>query len=166
MRSVWVHSTAKRSLSANALGPNRKLITCSFLFERKNNGEALWIQRKKVRYKFNKLITWTSRIQQRKCNHVEAIFASISWQLGIIKRLVRRLNQPMTARLIKTARSLKIPQKNYWTDCLHCSASASPLLWRDDFIGQTLSHDLSREKLSRRGQRTLTRGKWNSLFAF
>ena len=28
-----------------------------------------------------------------------------------MKRLVRRLNQPMTARLIKTARSLKIPQE-------------------------------------------------------
>ena len=28
-----------------------------------------------------------------------------------MKRLVRRLNQPMTATLIKTARSLKIPQE-------------------------------------------------------
>ena len=37
----------------------------------------------------------TSRIQQRKCSHVEAIFASISSELGIIKRLERRLNQPM-----------------------------------------------------------------------
>ena len=32
----------------------------------------------------------------------------ISSQLGIMKRLVRRLNQPMTATLIKTARSLNI----------------------------------------------------------
>ena len=42
---------------------------------------------------------------------MEAIFASISSQLGIRKRLVRRLNQPMTARLINTARSLKIPHE-------------------------------------------------------
>ena len=28
-----------------------------------------------------------------------------------MKRLVRRLNQPMTVTLIKTARSLKIPQE-------------------------------------------------------
>ena len=48
---------------------------------------------------------------QRKCSHVEAIFASILPQLGIMKRLVRGLNQPMTARLIKTARSLKIPHE-------------------------------------------------------
>ena len=41
---------------------------------------------------------------------MEAIFASISSQLGIRKRLVRRLNQPMTARLMKTARSLKVVQ--------------------------------------------------------
>ena len=32
----------------------------------------------------------------------------ISSQLGIMKRLVRRLNQPMTATLIKTAKSLNI----------------------------------------------------------
>ena len=48
---------------------------------------------------------------QRKCSHVEAIFASISSQLGIRKRLVRRLNQPMTVRLMKTARSLKVPHE-------------------------------------------------------
>ena len=36
-----VYSTAERSLLAYALVPNRKLISCSFLFECKNNGEAL-----------------------------------------------------------------------------------------------------------------------------
>ena len=36
-----VYSTAERSPLAHALGPNRKLISCSFLFECKNNGEAL-----------------------------------------------------------------------------------------------------------------------------
>ena len=35
----------------------------------------------------------------------------LSSQLGIRKRLVRRLNQPMTARLMKTARSLKVPHE-------------------------------------------------------
>ena len=39
-----------------------------------------------------------------------------------MKRLVRGLNQPMTARLIKTARSLKIPQE---IGLILCSASAS-----------------------------------------
>ena len=53
---------------------------------------------------------------------MQAIFALISAQLGIRKRLVRRLNQPMTARLMKTARSLKIPHE---IGQILCSASAS-----------------------------------------
>ena len=63
-----------------------------------------------------------------------------------MKRFVRGLNQPMTARLIKTARSLKIPHEIGLI--LLCFASASaPLATSegDDFIGQTLSHDVSRE---------------------
>ena len=35
-----VYSTAERSLLADALGPNRKLISRSFLFECENNMEA------------------------------------------------------------------------------------------------------------------------------
>ena len=53
---------------------------------------------------------------------MQTIFALISAQLGIRKRLVRRLNQPMTARLMKTARSLKIPHE---IGQILCSASAS-----------------------------------------
>ena len=45
----FVYSTEKRTLLADALGPDRNLISWSFIFERKNNGEALSIQRKKVR---------------------------------------------------------------------------------------------------------------------
>ena len=40
-RSVFVYSAAERSLFADVLGTNRKLMSCSFLLERKNNGEAL-----------------------------------------------------------------------------------------------------------------------------
>ena len=40
-RSVFVYSAADRSLFADAIGTNRKLMSCSFLLERKNNGEAL-----------------------------------------------------------------------------------------------------------------------------
>ena len=47
-RSVFVYSTAERSLFADALRTNKKLMRCSFLLERKNNGEALWNQGKKV----------------------------------------------------------------------------------------------------------------------
>ena len=40
-RSVFVYSTTERSLFANTLGTNRKLMSSRFLLERKNNGEAL-----------------------------------------------------------------------------------------------------------------------------
>ena len=40
-RSVVVYSAAERSFFADALRTNRKLMSCSFLLERKNNGEAL-----------------------------------------------------------------------------------------------------------------------------
>ena len=39
-----VYSTAERSLLAHALRPNRKLISCSFLFECKNNGGLVNLQ--------------------------------------------------------------------------------------------------------------------------
>ena len=72
-----------------------------------------------------------------------------------MKRFVRGLNQPMTARLIKTARSLKIPQE---IGLILCSVSASAPLatseaWRDDFIGQTLSHDVSHANCQRADRR-------------
>ena len=40
-RPVFVYSSAERSLFADVLGTNRKLMSCTFLLERKNNGEAL-----------------------------------------------------------------------------------------------------------------------------
>ena len=60
----------------------------------------------------------------------------------------------MTARLIKTARTLKIPHE---IGLILCSVSASAPLatseaWRDDFIGQTLSHDVSREITKERAE--------------
>ena len=39
-----VYSTAERSLLAHALRPNRKVISCSFLFECKNNGGLVNLQ--------------------------------------------------------------------------------------------------------------------------
>ena len=39
-----VYSTAERSLMARTLGPNRKVISCSFLFECKNNGDLVNLQ--------------------------------------------------------------------------------------------------------------------------
>ena len=65
-----------------------------------------------------------------------------------MKRLVRGLNQPMTARLIKTARSLKTPQENDGFFSLQHFRVGS-LARTEDFIGQMLSHDLSRENYQR-----------------
>ena len=39
-----VYSTAERSLLAHALRPTRKVISCSFLFECKNNGGLVNLQ--------------------------------------------------------------------------------------------------------------------------
>ena len=64
----------------------------------------------------------------------------------IIKRLVKRLNQPMTATQIRTTRSLKIYQIN-WTGFLQRKVLPPRFTFRNVFIGLTLSHDVSREKL-------------------
>ena len=63
----------------------------------------------------------------------------------IIKRLVKRLNQPMTATQIRTTRNLKIYQIN-WTGFLR-KVLPPRFTFRNVFIGLTLSHDVSREKL-------------------
>ena len=49
-----VYSTAERSLLAHALRPNRKLISCSFLFECKTTERPCEFTGRKLNYKFNK----------------------------------------------------------------------------------------------------------------
>ena len=56
----------------------------------------------------------------------------------IIKRLEKRLNQPMTATQIRIARGLKI-------SFLQRKALPSRFTYRNAFIGLTLSHEVSRE---------------------
>ena len=62
----------------------------------------------------------------------------------IIKRLVKTLNQPMTATQIRTARNLKIYHR-ILNGFLQRKKLPLRFTCRNVFIGLTLSHDVSRE---------------------
>lgn len=72
-------------------------------------------------------------------------FALRSRHNYITKRLVKRLHQPMIARLIKATRRQKIPHE-IEQNLVKERTSALVHQSRDVFIGLTLSHDVSHEK--------------------
>ena len=92
-----------------------------------------------------------------------------------MKRLVRRWNQPITARLIKTAKSSKISQEIDGFFSLQRFRVGSlarlseehegmiSLVKRCHMMYHVKNYNVEREKS---GQRTLTRGKWNNWFVF
>ena len=72
-------------------------------------------------------------------------FALLSRHNYITKRLVKRLNQPMIARLIEATRRQKIPHE-IERNLVKERTSAPVHQSRDVFIGLTMSHDVSHEK--------------------
>ena len=93
----------------------------------KTSGKPYEFKGTKLDSKFDKLTSGSPKLQEF-CNENAATCRPSSLQFRhsyIIKNLVRRLSQPMTARLIKTARSLQILHE----------------------IGQILSHQPSRKEL-------------------
>ena len=72
-------------------------------------------------------------------------FALRSRQNYITKRLVKRFNQPMIARLINATRRQKIPHEIEQN--LEKERTSAPVHQsRNVFIGLTLSHDVSHER--------------------
>ena len=107
-RSVWVYSTVERSLLA--CWQTDKVL---FLF---SNVKTEKLQRGLVNSKIINSISLPKL--QEFCNENAATWRPSLLQSRysyIIKRLVKRLNQPMTATQIRIARSLKISHRN-WTD--------------------------------------------------
>ena len=107
-RSVWVYSTVERS--SLACWQTDKVL---FLF---SNVKTEKLQRDLVNSKITNSISLPKL--QEFCNENAATWRPSLLQSRysyIIKRLVKTLNQPMTATLIRTTRSLKIYHRN-WTD--------------------------------------------------
>ena len=138
-RSVCVYSIAERS--SLACWQTDKVL---FPF---SNVKAEKLQRGLVNSKIINSISLPKL--QEFCNENAATWRPSLLQSRysyIIKRLVKRLNQPMTATQIRTTRSLKIYQIN-WTGFLQRKVLPPRFTFRNVFIGLTLSHDVSREKL-------------------
>ena len=121
-RVLWSHASCLRLLDC------RKIIACLqtdkvlFLF---SNVKTEKLQRGLVNSKITNLISLPKL--QVFCNENAATWRPSLLQSRysyIIKSLVKRLNQPMTATLIRTTRSLKIYQRN-WTDFCKETTSAS-----------------------------------------
>ena len=107
-RSVCVYSTAERSSLACW-----QTDMVPFLFSNLKPGK---LQRDLVNSQITNSISLPKL--QEFCNENAATWTPSLLQSHysyIIKRMVKRLNQPMTATLIRTSRSLKIYQRN-WTD--------------------------------------------------
>ena len=107
-RSVWAYSTAERS--SLACWQTDKVL---FLF---SNVKTKKIQRGLVNSKIINSIS-LPKLQEFRNENAATWRPSLlqSRYSYIIKRLVKRLNQPITATQIRTARSLKISHRN-WTD--------------------------------------------------
>ena len=107
-RSVCVYSTAERSSLACW-----QTDMVPFLFSNLKTGK---LQRDLVNSQITNSISLPKL--QEFCNENAATWRPSLLQSRysyIIKRMVKRLNQPMTATLIRTTRSLKSYQRN-WTD--------------------------------------------------
>ena len=136
-RSVCVYSIAERS--SLVYWQTDKVL---FLF---SNVKTEKLQRGLVNSKIINSIS-LPKLQQF-CNENAATWRPSLLQSRysyIIKRLEKRLNQPMTATQIRIARGLKISHRN-WTDFLQRKALPSRFTYRNAFIGLTLSHEVSRE---------------------
>ena len=125
----------RKIIACRCLKVNRKLISCSSLFECKNYEEALWIQRRKLDYKFNKrtelelYLNFRNPAKKMKPRRGHLCFDLVAARHN--ETLGERIESAHDFKTDETARSLNYwPNRNFsgrtWTDSLFCSASASP----------------------------------------